>query len=147
MNLTIYTDGGSLNNPGQAAYGFLIYADKKLLHTQSKRIGIASNNVAEYTGLIRALEYVSALTNPKSQIPKSKQIPKSNIQSISVFADSLLMVNQVKGLYKVKNADMKPLHSQVKMLEMEIGRAIKYTHVLRDKNAQADALVKEALGK
>ncbi|MDA1317194.1 MAG: ribonuclease HI family protein [bacterium] len=152
MNLTIYTDGGSLNNPGQAAYGFLIYEGKKLLHKQNERIGIASNNVAEYTSLIRALEYVSALINPKSEVPaspagrpKSKQILKSNIQSISVFADSLLMINQVKGLYKVKNIDMKPLHSQVKMLEMEIGIVVNYTHVLRDKNAEADALVKEAL--
>jgi ribonuclease HI len=134
MNLTIYTDGGSLNNPGQAAYGFLIYEGQKLLHKQNKRIGVASNNVAEYTSLIKALEYI-------------RDNLKSDIKSIQVFADSLLMVNQVKGLYKVKNADMKPLHAHVKMLEMEIGIVIKYTHVLRDKNADADALVKEALGK
>ena len=69
------------------------------------------------------------------------------VSRIEVISDSLLMVNQVKGLYKVKNADIKPLHSHVKMLEMEIGMVIRYTHVLRDKNAEADALVKEALGK
>ena len=132
MNLTIFTDGGSLNNPGQAAYGFLIYDGKKLLHKQNERIGIASNNVAEYTALIQALMYV-------------RDNLKSEIENIQVYADSLLMVNQVKGLYKVKNADIRPLHSHVKMLEMEIGMVIRYTHVLRDKNAEADTLVKGVL--
>ncbi len=164
MNLTIYTDGGSLNNPGQAAYGFLIYGGKKLLHKQNERIGIASNNVAEYTGLIKALEYVrDNLKHPPSfghPLPEggpTKDLPFEGstppkaeggmFKSIVVISDSLLMVNQMKGLYKVKNADIRPLHSHVKMLEMEIGMVVTYTHVLRDKNAEADALVKEALGK
>ena len=137
MNLTIYTDGGSLNNPGQAAYGFLIFEDKKRIHKQNERIGVASNNVAEYTALIRALEFV------RDTIQKSKIKAKS----LLIISDSLLMVNQVNGLYKVKNADIKPLHSQIKMLEMELGLPISYKHVLRDKNTEADALVKEALGK
>ncbi|MDP4011759.1 MAG: ribonuclease HI family protein [Candidatus Roizmanbacteria bacterium] len=162
MNLTIYTDGGSLNNPGQAAYGFLIYEGKKLLHKQNERIGVASNNVAEYTALIKALEYVKEnLRHPPAfghplpeggyikDLPFEGSTPKGGgmYESIRIISDSLLMVSQVKGLYKVKNADMKPLHSHVKMLEMEIGMVVTYTHVLRDKNAEADALVKEALGK
>lgn len=137
MNLTIYTDGGSLNNPGQAAYGFLIFEDKKLIHKQNERIGVASNNVAEYTALIRALEFV------RDTIQKSKIKAKS----LLIISDSLLMVSQVNGLYKVKNADIKSLHSQIKMLEMGLGLPISYKHVLRDKNIEADALVKEALGK
>ncbi|PJC31599.1 ribonuclease H [Candidatus Roizmanbacteria bacterium CG_4_9_14_0_2_um_filter_39_13] len=137
MNLTIYTDGGSLNNPGQAAYGFLIYDGKKQVYTQNERIGIASNNVAEYTALIRALEFV------RDTIQKSKVSAKG----LLIISDSLLMVNQVNGLYKVKNVDIKPLHSKIKMLEMELGLPISYKHVLRDKNTEADALVKEALGK
>jgi|GEM_PF-2175855 len=135
MNLTIYTDGGSLNNPGQAAYGFLIYHGEKQIYTQNERIGIASNNVAEYTALIRALEFV------RDTIQKSKFRAKS----LLVISDSLLMVNQVNSLYKVKNKDIKPLHSQIKMLEMELGLPITYQHVLRNKNTKADALVKEAL--
>jgi len=135
MNLTIYTDGGSLNNPGQAAYAFLIYSDDGLLHAQNERIGIASNNVAEYTALIKALEYVS------EQI-KNKKI---KVKSLLVISDSLLMVNQVKGSYKVKSADIKPLHLKIKLLEMELQMAVDYKHVLRDKNTEADALVKEAL--
>ena len=137
MNLTIFTDGGSLNNPGQAAYGFLIYDGKKQVYTQNERIGIASNNVAEYTALIRALEFV------RDTIQKSKVSAKG----LLIISDSLLMVNQVNGLYKVKNVDIKPLHSKIKMLEMELGLPISYKHVLRDKNTEADALVKEALGK
>jgi len=137
MNLTIYTDGGSLNNPGQAAYAFLVYADKKLIHKQNEVIGIASNNVAEYTALIRALEYISAQV--KSE--------KLKVKSLQIYSDSQLMVNQVNGIYKVKNKDIKPLHSKVKLLDAELGVPIKYTHVLREKNKEADVLVKEALGR
>lgn len=149
MNLTIYTDGGSLNNPGQAAYGFLIFEDKKLIHKQNERIGVASNNVAEYTALIKALEYVK--TKILKHLPamlshKARQAGvQDDVESIRVISDSELMVRQVNGLYKVKNADIKPLHSQIKMLEMELGLPISYKHVLRDKNTEADALVKEAL--
>ena len=135
MHLTIYTDGGSLNNPGKAASAFLIYKDGKLLHKDSGVIGIASNNVAEYTALILALGYV--YTQVKSE--------KLKVKSLQVISDSQLMVRQVNGLYKVKHADIKPLHSRVKMLEMEIGLPISYTHVLREKNQEADKLVKTAL--
>ena len=70
---------------------------------------------------------------------------KNKIEDINVISDSQLMVRQVNGLYKVKHADIKPLHSRVKMLEMEIGLPISYTHVLREKNQEADKLVKSAL--
>lgn len=135
MQLIIHTDGGSLKNPGQAAYAFTVHSGGKLIHKQNERIGIASNNVAEYTALIRALEYV-----------KNHFLSKG-LQSIAVIADSELMIRQVTGIYKVKHPDIRPLHSQVKLLEMEIGHAVSYKHVLRDKNAEADALVKEALAK
>lgn len=134
MHLIIHTDGGSLNNPGKAASAFLIHSEGKLLHKYNEYIGIASNNVAEYTALIRALEYV-------------KDHLQDEVDHIQVISDSELMVRQVTGIYKVKNADIKPLHSRIKLLEMEIGKPISYMHVLRGKNAEADALVKEALGK
>ncbi len=134
MHLTIHTDGGSLNNPGPAGIGFLIHEGDTCLYTHSEAIGIASNNVAEYTALIRALTYV-----------KTKYADQ--VQRITIIADSELMIRQVNGIYKVKNADIKPLHTQVKMLEMELGISMQYTHVLRDKNADADALVKKALGR
>lgn len=135
MQLKIYTDGGSLNNPGQAASAFLIYGDGKLLHKHKEKIGIASNNVAEYTALIKALEYIKDYVSRYTL----------HVTQIEIISDSLLLVSQVNGLYKVKHANIKPLHSRVKMLEMEIGLPISYTHVLREKNQEADALVKEAL--
>ena len=160
--IVVFTDGGSLNNPGKAASAFLIYKDGKLLHKHKERIGIASNNVAEYTALIRALEYVKKLllTRHSGLDPESSDIldprflakgqsafggREDDVQRIHVVSDSLLLVSQVNGVYKVKHANIKPLHSQVKMLEMQIGLPILYTHVLREKNQEADALVKEAL--
>src|SRR3989344_2456184 len=135
MQLKIYTDGGSLNNPGKAASAFLVYKDGKLLHKHKEKIGIASNNVAEYTALIKALEYLKKYVSRYTL----------HVIRIDIISDSQLMVRQVNGLYKVKNADIKPLHTRVKMLEMQIGLPISYTHVLREKNQEADALVKEAL--
>jgi len=135
MHLTIYTDGGSLNNPGKAASAFVIYKDKKLIHKHKEKIGIASNNVAEYTALIKALEYIKDYVSRYTL----------HVTQIEIISDSQLLVRQVNGLYKVKHANIKPLHDQVKMLEMEIGLPISYTHVPREKNQEADALVKEAL--
>ena len=135
MNCTIYTDGGSLNNPGQAAYAFVIYFDDKLEYKFSEAIGVATNNIAEYTGLIKAFE-------------KIKEYKKTHaIEKIFVFADSELMVKQLNGLYKVKNADLLDCVMKVRYLESEINLPIRYTHVLREKNALADSLVKKALGR
>lgn len=138
MTLTIFTDGGSLNNPGEAASAFLIYSGDHLIYKEGKRIGIASNNVAEYTALINALTKVKELQNDPSM---------KKFDLINVFADSQLMVNQVNGLYKVKHADMRDKIMQIRILETAINIPIAYTHVLREKNAEADALVKEALSK
>lgn len=138
MKLTIYTDGGSLNNPGRAASAFLIFSGTECLYKEGVYIGIASNNVAEYTGLI------NALTKTKEMMVTNEV---SGVDSITCVADSELMVKQLNGLYKVKNADMRDLYMKVKMLEAELSVPVSFTHVLRDKNAQADALVKEALGK
>lgn len=137
MKLTIYSDGGSLNNPGRAASAFLIFReDNTLIYQEGKYIGIASNNVAEYTGLINALTKVKQLR---------EEAVITDVDSIACIADSELMVKQLNGIYKVKNADMLDLHMKVKMLEAELNVPISYTHVLRDKNAKADALVKNAL--
>lgn len=133
MDLTIYTDGGSLNNPGKAASAYLIYSGKTLIHKDAKYLGIASNNVAEYTALILALE-------------KVKEIQKSNkINSITCIADSNLMVCQLTGIYKIKHPDMRRLAQQVKLLEMEIGIVPAYKHTMREGNMEADALVKSIL--
>ena len=134
MHLIIHTDGGSLNNPGPAAIGFLIHEGEKCLYKHGESIGFATNNVAEYTALIRAFSYIIGCF-------------KEQVKQIHVIADSELMIRQINGIYKVKHPDIKPLHMQVKMLEMQLGVPISYTHVLREKNAEADALVKKALGR
>lgn len=135
MTLTIYTDGGSLNNPGQAAYAYVIYCDNEILVKHGAPLGIATNNIAEYTGLIEALKKVSELkkTHP--------------VEKIYFYADSELMVKQVNGLYKVKNAELRDKLFEVRALEGEINLPITYTHVLREKNQLADSLVKKALGR
>lgn len=133
MELTIFTDGGSLNNPGKAASAYLIYHGKTLIHKDAKYLGIASNNVAEYTALILAFERV-------------KELQKTmKIASITCFADSKLMVSQLTGIYKIKHPDMKRLASQIKLLEMEMGIIPAYKHVMREQNTEADALVKSVL--
>lgn len=134
MVLQVYTDGGSLNNPGQAAYAYVIFDGKKLLFSNSERIGIASNNVAEYTGLIKALEKVKKIISNDRTVTK-----------IEVFSDSSLMVNQLNGLFKVKNSKIRELVFEIRTLEGAINLPIIYIHILREKNMLADSLVKKSL--
>ncbi len=135
MQLKIFTDGGSLNNPGEAAFAYVIYLDGDILFQHSERIGIASNNTAEYTALIKALE-------------KTKEVVLSHpVDTISVTSDSQLMVRQLTGLYKVKSPDIKKYFFRVKTLEQELNIPTTYTHTLREGNKLADSLVKKALGR
>ena len=121
MNLTVYTDGGALNNPGPAASAYLIYQGKKLLFKDALSIGTASNNVAEYTALIMALKKIEEMKKT------------SSISSITCLADSKLLVMQMQGLYKIKHVDMKRLHTEVKILEMRLGFIPTYKHIPREK--------------
>lgn len=136
MTLQIYTDGGSINNPGQAAFAYILFNGPKQLFSHRETIGIASNNIAEYTGLIRALEKTKELM----------AVNKLKMDKIEVFSDSLLMVNQLNGLFKVKNAKLRGLVLRVRALECEINLPVIYIHIYREKNMLADALVKKALG-
>lgn len=137
MQIKIYTDGGSLRNPGKAAIGYLIYDDTDtLIARKGEAIGDASNNVAEYTALIKALNHLRHLIQ-KGEL--------QNVEKISCFADSELMVKQLNGVYKIKHADMRKLAVQVKEQESFLNIPIQYRHVLREKNKEADALVKAAL--
>lgn len=136
MNVTIYTDGGSLNNPGEAASAFVVYHEGAILTQQAKRLGIATNNEAEYTALIMALEYLKTLQNEGKTLTK-----------IQVFSDSALMVNQLNGLFKVTKGHIREFIMKIRILEQDIGTSVSYTHVLRDKNQLADSLVKKALGR
>jgi len=133
MHLTIHTDGGSLNNPGPAACAYVISDGSKQIGARSFFLGTQTNNVAEYTGVIEALREV-------------KNIQKNNpILSVRFVCDSLLLVNQMTGKYKIKNEGMRALARQASLLIDELRVPVSFHHVLRELNSDADALVKREL--
>ena len=135
MTLKIYTDGGSKGNPGQSSIGMVFYFDGKKVFLYREDIGIATNNIAEYTAVIRALEKIK---NKKLNIKNVNEISK-----IELYSDSRLLVNQVQGLFRVKNASIGERIVQIKLLERAIGLTISYHLIPREKNTVADGLVND----
>lgn len=134
MKLTVHTDGGSLNNPGPSACAYIITRpDGSLLEKKNSFLGDQTNNFAEYSGVKNALSRLLLLKN---------SVPMTSLYFIS---DSLLMVNQLNGLYKVKNEGIREFVLAIRILEQELSIPIIYTHVLRELNQAADDLVKECL--
>ena len=133
--LEVYTDGGSRGNPGEAAIGGVVYEvegeKKKLFFTFSERIGVATNNEAEYKAVIKALELI------KEKVGK--------VEEVRFFLDSQLVVNQLNGLFKVKKGKLREFIFKIRILENEIGGKIVYKLVPREENRVADKLVNEAL--
>jgi len=126
---TIHTDGGARGNPGPAAFGYVLEADDgTVLAAHGERIGVATNNVAEYRALIAGLEKALELA----------------IRDVEVVSDSELLVKQMNGEYRVKNAALRDLSLQAARLAREIG-TVTYTAVRREHNELADRLVNEAL--
>lgn len=132
MKLLIQTDGASRGNPGKAAYGFVIYKNDKLFYKEGKTMGITTNNVAEYTALVRALEYLADV------------IDYEQVEELEIQADSQLMIRQLEGLYKVKNIYLKVLFDQIKRMLLEY-RTVRFTHIRRELNTEADFLGNLAL--
>lgn len=132
MKLTIFTDGASRGNPGHSSYGFVILSDGKVIHQEGKYIGKTTNNVAEYSAVLRALEYLSKKMKGKLAL------------EVNLFADSQLVARQLSGHYKVKAQHLKPLIDQIKTLELEIG-SVSYHHIPRGQNSLADKLANQAL--
>jgi len=132
-SLMLFTDGGSRGNPGPAGIGFVIFKTDPFgklekLDQTGKRIGIATNNVAEYTALIEGLT--------KCQILGALEV--------SCFLDSLLVVCQLTGKYKIKDLNLQKLCQKIKLLENNF-KKVTYTHIPREKNHLADSLVNKAL--
>ena len=122
--ITAFFDGGARQNPGPAGYGVFIVDDHDtVLAELHGSLGIATNNIAEYRGLIAALQW--AVDN--------------NVTEITIKGDSLLIIEQMRGNYKVKNEGLKPLHMQARMLVMQVGN-VKFQHVPREQNKDADRL-------
>ncbi len=127
--IVAYIDGGARGNPGPAGYGVRIeQKDGTLVEEFGEAIGVATNNVAEYRGLVAALEWARA----------------KGIGVVHVRSDSLLLVQQMLGNYKVKNAGLQPLHAKARLLAHEIGR-VSFEHVRRESNAHADRLANAAM--
>ncbi|MBI4229678.1 MAG: ribonuclease HI family protein [Planctomycetes bacterium] len=125
----LWADGASRNNPGPAAAGWVIdWGDGTEPESGGRTLGVASNNVAEYKGLIHALE--RALERGAGRI--------------DAFADSELLVRQVNGIYKVKHPNLKPLHAQVKSLVARL-ESFSIRHIPREQNRGADAAANRAL--
>ena len=131
MILKIFTDGGSKGNPGPSSIGGVFYFDQKKIFDFKKSIGIATNNDAEYQALIEALESVKLLPTTYNLQPNK----------IEFYSDSRLMVNQVKGLFKVKNGRIREYILKIRGLEQEISLPISYYLVPREQNQEADKLV------
>ena len=137
ITLSVFTDGGALNNPGPAAVGIVVKKKGKTIKKLAKYIGKTTNNVAEYTAVIEALKW---LKENQSSIFK-------NQSSINFFLDSKLVVNQLNGLFKIKDWKLRNLVIKVRGLEREAGGNIFYCHIPREKNVEADSLVKSVLAK
>lgn len=135
-NLFVFADGGARGNPGPAAVGFLIKDNRgKVLIRQGKYIGRATNNVAEYMAVVEALKWLQ-----KNLIDLA-----DSVDMIKFFLDSKLVVNQLNGLFKVKNKNLRNLVVIVRSLEQEVGGNIVYHFRPREKNKEADFLVNQVL--
>ncbi|KPJ71032.1 hypothetical protein AMJ51_00270 [Microgenomates bacterium DG_75] len=131
--LKIFADGGARGNPGPAAIGFVIKESSgKILHRQGRYIGETTNNVAEYQAVIKALKWLAAH-------------PQTPIDHFQFFLDSKLIVNQLNGIFKVKETKMRNLIIEVRQLERELGGNVSYHLIPRQKNFLADSLVNQAL--
>ena len=136
MQISIYTDGGSRGNPGHSGYGLVIYDDNnKIIFQESKYLGTKTNNEAEYSGLIGALNWVNDNQN------------SLKISQVNFYADSQLMIRQMQGLYKVKAPNLIPIFQQAKKLINLISSPIVFKDVRRDFNQLADQLANEAMDK
>ena len=129
MKARLFTDGGARGNPGPAAYGYVLESeDGTVLDAHGERIGVATNNVAEYRALVAGLEKAGEL----------------GVTELEVVSDSGLLVKQMTGVYKVKNAALRELSLEAARAARSLSR-VRYTAVRREHNELADRLVNEAL--
>jgi len=129
IEIKLFTDGGSRGNPGPSASGFvLLDMQDKVIFKGGLYLGITTNNQAEYTALKLGLE----------------EAKKRNVQEVHVYMDSLLVVNQMKGIFKVKNRDLWPIHDAIKTLAKDFQK-VSFNHVPRELNKLADGMVNEIL--
>lgn len=122
------TDGGSRGNPGPAGAGFVVQSGGATVCRGGRFLGVCTNNVAEYEALISGLECALAL----------------GYDDVTVYADSELLVRQMNGQYRVKNANLRPLFERARELLARF-QTSRIAHVRREQNTEADALANEAM--
>jgi ribonuclease HI len=126
----LFTDGGSRGNPGPSALGFVIMDNKdEIIETGSKYLGITTNNQAEYQAVKAGLEACTKYTQ----------------DTVNVYLDSQLVAHQMNGIYKIKNRELWPIHQSIKQISEQKFKKVIFTHVPRELNKDADAMVNEAL--
>ena len=125
---TANVDGGSRGNPGPAGYGVRIEHEDGTVVELKESLGLCTNNVAEYQGLLAALRWAVA----------------HGVSALHVKADSELIVKQMKGEYRVRNPGLQPLYEEARSLMKQIGR-VRFEHVRREFNKDADRLANEAM--
>jgi len=129
MKVIIHTDGGSRGNPGPAAAGYILDdVDGRRLQAKAFFLGETTNNVAEYTALVKALEAARKL----------------GVRDVTIYSDSELMTRQLSGAYKVKSEAIRPLFEHVNELRSQFDSCL-VRHVMREKNEEADRIVNRAL--
>jgi ribonuclease HI len=129
VKATLWTDGGARGNPGPAAFAYVLEAeDGTVLDARGEAIGVATNNVAEYSALVAGL----------------RRAEEAGVTELEVRSDSELMVKQMRGEYRVKNRDLQTLFLDASRVARTVG-AVTYMHVRREHNELADRLVNEAL--
>lgn len=128
---TVYTDGGARGNPGPAAYGFVIYDPAgDVVAERGEYIGVATNNQAEYQGIAAALDAWHKLGRD---------------EPLACHLDSQLVVRQIKGIYRMKNADLKPWLEKIQLLKSKMSGPVTFHEIPREDNKYADKLVNQAL--
>jgi probable phosphoglycerate mutase len=127
--IVAYIDGGARGNPGPAGFGVRVERpDGSLVEEFNESIGVATNNVAEYRGLLAALEWAR----------------QHGSTAVRVRSDSRLLVEQMLGHYQVKHPGLKPLHAKARLLVLQIGQ-VSFEHVRREANQHADRLANAAM--
>lgn len=130
--MIVYCDGGSRGNPGPAASAFVATQDDSILEKRSKYLGLTTNNVAEYTAVIMALQWIL----------------ESQLNGEIIFnLDSQLIERQINGFYKVKDSKLITLHNEVKLLIQRMEEKPRFLWNYRSGNTLADSLVNEELDK
>ena len=125
---TANIDGGSRGNPGPAGYGVRVEKEDGSIVELKEALPLATNNVAEYSGLLAALRWAA----------------DNGIAKLHIRSDSELLVKQMKGQYRVKNSGLQPLYEEAVALSRRIGR-VTFEHVRREYNKEADRLANEAM--